>query len=74
MPQTPSRPHHSDDREVDEGAVAHDSHTTPAAGDTVLKKPGSPDADTHVPAAAPMDTDSEAGDAGGGIEPLKRKD
>lgn len=46
-----------------------------AAPDIAAKRPESPDADTHQPAAAALDTDSEAGaDAGapdtGGITPI----
>ncbi|MFD2238672.1 hypothetical protein [Aureimonas populi] len=46
-----------------------------AAPDIAARAPGSPDADTHHPAAASTDTDTEAGadvnaPDSGGIEPL----
>lgn len=57
--------------------VAGDRDEAKALPDDVsFSSDGGPDADAHVPAAAPRNTDEEAGLAGssGGITPLKRRD
>ncbi|MEX6505764.1 hypothetical protein [Jiella sp. M17.18] len=50
----------------------------PRANDVEAERPASPDPDLHAPAAAPTDTDSEAGadaadEATGSITPLKER-